>query len=102
VETTQETIMVDTIKTESEFFAARIADGRQVHVFLINGIKLQARISAVDEHCIFLQGGADTRFASTSLIMKSAVSSVIPVPDSESRRTDARDLQDVLSINRKC
>jgi len=101
VNTTEETIMADTIKTESEFFAARIADGRQVHIYLINGIKLQARISAVDEHCILLQGGVDTRFENTSLIMKSAVSSVLPVPDSESKRTDARDLQGVLSINGK-
>lgn len=93
--------MLDTIKSESEFFAARIADGRHVHVYLINGIKLRAKITAVDEHCILLQGGVDTQFANTSLIMKSAVSSVIPVPDSEPRRTDARELQGVLSVNRR-
>jgi len=94
--------MEDTIKTELEFFAARIADGRQVNVFLTNGIKLQAKISAADEHCIFLQSGGDARFPTTSLVMKSAIASVIPVTEIDAKKAEVRDQSKRISISRAC
>jgi sRNA-binding regulator protein Hfq len=93
--------MNNSIKSESEFFAAQIADGGQVAVFLTNGIKLLARISAEDRDCILLQGGGDARPSTTSLIMKSAIASVVPMTKVDARKSHVGDQTNNLATRSK-
>jgi sRNA-binding regulator protein Hfq len=70
--------MTDSIRTEKQFFAALIANGGEADCFLNHGTKIHGRIISEDEHCILLRGGAESRFAGTSLIMKNAIATVMP------------------------
>jgi len=70
--------MPESIRTEKQFFAALIADGRTSNVFLNGGLRIFGSIIAEDEHSILLRNGAESRFPGTSLIMKSDIATVVP------------------------
>ena len=55
------------------YINALIAQHIDVNIFLVNGIKLQGRVIAFDEHTILLKN------IITQMIYKHAVSTVVPV-----------------------
>jgi RNA chaperone Hfq len=90
------------ISTEEQFFAALIANGGAVALFTISGIKLSGRLVGATEFCVFLRKhGAASTLANTSMIFKSAISSVVPLAFGEPHRVAERDSHGVLSVNRR-
>ena len=66
--------------TEEHYFSALKENGRDMHLYLLNGIKLRGRVVSDTEFCVFLvQSGANSTLANTSLIYKSAIASVVPI-----------------------
>ncbi len=63
-----------TIETplQNSFLQALCREQVPVHVYLINGIKLQGRIQTFDSHTILLKNGA------SQLVYKCAVSTICP------------------------
>jgi len=60
-----------------ELFLDHLKSSHQpITVFLTNGVKLQGRLTAVDEECLTL-----TRDGSTQLVYKHAISTVMPGSD---------------------
>ena len=66
--------------TEAGFLRRLIETDTACALYTQNGIKLEGWIVANDDHCIFLRSAADrgTRAGITMLIMKAAVSSIVP------------------------
>jgi sRNA-binding regulator protein Hfq len=88
------------IKTEEQFFAALIANGGAVALFTVSGIKLSGQLVGATEFCVFLRKhDAASTLANTSMIFKSAISSVVPLAFGEPHRVAKRDLRGVLSDN---
>ena len=71
--------MQDTM-TEESFLRELIDRNTACAVFIQNGIKLEGRLVAMDENCIFLRGTSSVRaqITVTMLIMKTAISSIVP------------------------
>ncbi len=84
---TEETTMDDVMRTEEEFFAALIKSKRGAHLYLLSGVKLAVWVQQETEFCLLLRMN-DPRETSphTSLIYKSAISSVVPFAFDEQRR----------------
>jgi RNA chaperone Hfq len=79
------------INTEEQFFAALIANGGAVSLFIVNGIKLSGQVVGATEFCIFLRKhDAASTLANTSMIFKSAISSVVPLAFGELHRVAER------------
>jgi sRNA-binding regulator protein Hfq len=90
--------MEQTITNEADFFAALISGGGAAHVYTVNGIKIQGSIVGADEHCIFLRGGVDTRCIATSLIMKNAISTIIPLNKPETKQRFGRSAKEPFPV----
>ena len=94
--------MDDQFKTEEQFFAALIANGDDVSIFILTGIQLRGKVIGATDFCVFLRkSGAESTLANTSIIYKSAISSVCPLSSGESHRGTQRELHGVLSTNRR-
>jgi RNA chaperone Hfq len=79
--------MDELFNTEEQFFSALIARGCDVSVFLVNGVKLGGRVVSATEFCVLLKmNDSQSTLANTSLIFKSAISSVVPIAFSENAR----------------
>jgi sRNA-binding regulator protein Hfq len=72
--------MKDTM-TEGSFLRGLIDNETACAVFIQNGCRLEGRLVANDEHCLFLHSAAKVgaQVGVTILIMKAAVSSIVPV-----------------------
>jgi sRNA-binding regulator protein Hfq len=88
------------ISTEEQFFAALIANGGAVALFTVNGTKLSGHLVGATDFCVFLRKhDAASTLANTSMIFKSAISSVVPLAVGEPHRVAKHDLHGVLSGN---
>jgi len=65
-------------KTEDQFYLDLINNDYECSVFLVNGVRLQVKLITADEYCLLVASSCDPRPAATSLIMKHAISSVVP------------------------
>jgi len=66
--------------TEDGFLRAMIDGDATCSVYLQNGIKLDGRLVANDQHCVFLRAASDGNAGHgwPMLIMKSAISTIVP------------------------
>jgi sRNA-binding regulator protein Hfq len=88
------------ISTEEQFFAALIANGGAVALYVVSGVKLSGQLVGATEFCVFLRKhDAASTLANTSMIFKSAIASVVPLAFGEPHRVAERDLHGVLSVN---
>jgi sRNA-binding regulator protein Hfq len=71
--------MEQPITNEASFFNALISGGGASQIYTITGIKLTGTVVSADDHCIFLRGGADGKGTTISLIMKNAISTIVPL-----------------------
>jgi RNA chaperone Hfq len=80
--------MNEAFNTEEEFFSALVARACAVSIFLVNGVKLRGTVQSATEFCVLLKmNDSKSSLANTSLIFKSAISSVVPVAFSEDAGT---------------
>jgi sRNA-binding regulator protein Hfq len=67
--------------TEDSFLRGLIDSDTACALYTLNGIRLEGWVVAHDDHCLFLRGAAErgTQTGITMLIMKAAISSIVPV-----------------------
>jgi sRNA-binding regulator protein Hfq len=68
--------------------AREAAGGGSCAVYLVNGIKLSGVLVAHDQNCLFLRNESVAGKETTSLIMKAAVSLIIPMLSDQSSGVD--------------
>jgi len=75
---------MDEFNFEEQFFAALIARGCDVSVYLINGVQLGGQVVCANESCVLLkENDFPATLDNTLLIFKTAISSVVPRTVSE-------------------
>lgn len=72
--------MVAKEQSIQDSFLEAIKNNQPVSVYLINGIKLQGRITNYDQYCIKLKNGENLE----QMIYKNAVSTIVPSRASDS------------------
>lgn len=82
--------------TEGHFFSALIASGGDATLYLLNGVKLRGRLVSETELCILLKmSDSEWTLANTSLIFKSAISTVVPIAFTQQARRKYIVAQDI-------
>jgi sRNA-binding regulator protein Hfq len=76
--------------------AREAAGGGSCAVYLVNGIKLSGFLVAHDQKCLFLRSESVAGKETTSLIMKAAVSMIIPMLSDQSSGVDLNKQQGML------
>jgi len=64
--------MPQDLQLQNKFLQTMCNDGVPISVFLMNGIKLQGKIEAYDDHVIVLKNSA------SQMIFKHAISTIVP------------------------
>jgi sRNA-binding regulator protein Hfq len=92
----EEAKIVQLFPTEGHFFSALIASGGDATLYLLNGVKLRGRLVSETELCILLtMNDSEWTLANTSLIFKSAISSVVPFAFTRQARRELRVARDI-------
>lgn len=92
----EEAKIVELFPTEGHFFSALIASGGDATLYLLNGVKLRGRLVSETEMCILVKmNDSEWTLANTSLIFKSAISSVVPMAFTQQARREFRVARDI-------
>ena len=90
--------MIHTL-SESCYLARLIAHSRLCDIFLINGVKLQGVVVVgLDEHCLFVLTAVEHRATEPTMLMKSAVSSIVPLSRGHASDASDGDLDGLLCV----
>jgi len=89
------------VLNEDSYLAAQVACGALCDIFLINGVKLaKVVIIGHDEHCLFVRSQGDAGATAPNLIMKSAITSIVPLASARTNDVQVSALHGVLSNRR--
>lgn len=72
-------VMKSTDKLQDAFLQDLLESQYPVFVYLINGIKLEGKLKAIDRHCVVLGGH------SRQLLYKHSISTIMPAHDDQGR-----------------